>query len=70
MCYYYLHKHRVLLPPENKNHRQSGQSIVCFVHPDADCVVTCVDGCKFAIHYEPVRADDYIERRLYDTFGK
>lgn len=41
------------------------QSVVCFVHPDEDCLVECVDGSN---KYPPILELDYLRKRFDDTF--
>ena len=54
-------KHRVVNPANTQSVRQS---IVCFVHPEADCIVECTDGSN---KYPPVTAKDYIDMRFKET---
>ena len=66
-CLHTIQKHRVMLPKDRSRWREPRQSIVCFVHPDADCLVQCIDGSR---KYPDVKASDYLQQRFYETFDK
>ena len=54
-----------MLPRDTSAWSEARQSIVCFIHPDADCIVEPIaDSGK----YEPISAKDYIDKRFAETF--
>ena len=55
--------HRVLMPMEAEKKKLIRQSLVFFLDPDRDCVVTCLDGSD---KYEPTSAQGFID----DKFSK
>ncbi|XP_017350912.1 uncharacterized protein LOC108280456 isoform X2 [Ictalurus punctatus] len=57
--------HRVLPPPEGDS--STRQSLVFFVHPDNDAIITCCDGSD---KYPPVRSLDYLLARFSDSYGR
>lgn len=56
-------RHRVLIPNDSQNARQS---IVMFVHPDKNTNVSCLDGSD---KYKPVNAFDYVMKKFGETYG-
>ncbi|KAL3881735.1 hypothetical protein ACJMK2_028131 [Sinanodonta woodiana] len=58
-------KHRVLIPEEELKKRQCRQSLAFFVHPDDDCMITCLDGSN---KYEPITSKDYLDYRFSLTY--
>ena len=59
-----LQKHRVMMPVTAKTGRCHRRSIVCFVHPDANCMIECIDASN---KYPPITAEDYIKQRFSET---
>ena len=57
--------HRVLMPEASNSRHLARQSIACFIHPDEDMVVECVDGSN---KYPPILASDYLLKRFEETF--
>ncbi|KAK3513723.1 hypothetical protein QTP70_028751, partial [Hemibagrus guttatus] len=57
--------HRVLLPPVCDSSPR--QSLVFFVQPDDDAIITCCDGSN---KYPPVKSLDYLLSRFNDTYGR
>ncbi|XP_015460500.2 uncharacterized protein si:dkey-10o6.2 [Astyanax mexicanus] len=57
--------HRVLLPPPGDSGIR--QSLVFFVQPDNEAMITCCDGSN---KYPPVNALDYLLERFRDSYGK
>ena len=61
-------RHRVVWPEQAAaSASHSRQSIVCFVHPDADCVIESVIN-KPEARYPPITAQDYLQERFSQTF--
>ncbi|KAG7319817.1 hypothetical protein KOW79_016960 [Hemibagrus wyckioides] len=56
---------RVLLPPVGDS--SARQSLVFFVQPDDDAIITCCDGSN---KYPPVKSLDYLLSRFNDTYGR
>ncbi|KAM9439870.1 uncharacterized protein Hap1MRO34_000301 [Clarias gariepinus] len=57
--------HRVLLPPTGD--LSTRQSLVFFVQPDDDAMITCCDGSD---KYPPVKSVDYLLERFEDSYGR
>ncbi|KAG7319813.1 hypothetical protein KOW79_016956 [Hemibagrus wyckioides] len=57
--------HRVLLPPVCDS--SARQSLVFFVQPDDDAIITCCDGSN---KYPPVKSLDYLLSRFNETYGR
>ncbi|MCI4390859.1 hypothetical protein PGIGA_G00127780 [Pangasianodon gigas] len=57
--------HRVLLPPVGDS--STRQSLVFFVQPDDDAIITCCDGSD---KYPPVKSVDYLLARFNDSYGR
>ncbi|KAB5535765.1 hypothetical protein PHYPO_G00121710 [Pangasianodon hypophthalmus] len=57
--------HRVLLPPVGDS--STRQSLVFFVQPDDDAIITCCDGSD---KYPPVKSVDYLLARFDDSYGR
>ncbi|XP_058274063.1 uncharacterized protein LOC131370677 isoform X2 [Hemibagrus wyckioides] len=57
--------HRVLLPPVGDS--SARQSLVFFVQPDDDAIITCCDGSN---KYPPVKSLDYLLSRFNHTYGR
>ncbi|KAK3534841.1 hypothetical protein QTP86_026672, partial [Hemibagrus guttatus] len=57
--------HRVLLPPVCDSSPR--QSLVFFVQPDDDAIITCCDGSN---KYPPVKSLDYVLSRFNETYGR
>ncbi|MCJ8745114.1 hypothetical protein PDJAM_G00126710 [Pangasius djambal] len=57
--------HRVLLPPVGDS--STRQSLVFFVQPDDDAIITCCDGSD---KYPPVKSVDYLLARFSDSYGR
>ncbi|KAL6106322.1 uncharacterized protein ACO6RY_10224 [Pungitius sinensis] len=56
--------HRVRLPPVGDS--STRQSVVFFVHPDDDALITCCDGSN---KYPPVTGGAYLEERFKASYG-
>uniref|UniRef100_A0A8C2EPP2 Si:dkey-10o6.2 n=1 Tax=Cyprinus carpio TaxID=7962 RepID=A0A8C2EPP2_CYPCA len=57
--------HRVLLPPAGDS--STRQSLVFFVQPDDEAVISCCDGSD---KYPPVKSVDYLLSRFKESYGK
>ncbi|KAJ3597099.1 hypothetical protein NHX12_003499 [Muraenolepis orangiensis] len=57
--------HRVLLPPAGDS--RSRQSLVFFVHPDDEALITCCDGSN---KYPAVTGGAYLQERFNDSYGR
>ncbi|XP_061078579.1 uncharacterized protein LOC133111947 isoform X4 [Conger conger] len=57
--------HRVLLPPPGDMSER--QSVVFFLHPDDDAVITCCDGTD---KYPAITALDYLMERLENSYRR
>ncbi|XP_077869667.1 uncharacterized protein LOC144361676 [Saccoglossus kowalevskii] len=57
--------HKVGIPKSIKKRESSRQSIAFFNVPDNVSVVKCVDGSD---KYPPIRPDDYLKQKFYETF--
>ena len=57
--------HRALIPEEERKRKMVRQSIVFFVNPDDEVIVSCLDGSD---KYEPIRSVDYIYDRIKSTY--
>ena len=53
--------HRILMPVEEQKKKLVRQSVVFFLEPDHDCVVTCLDGSD---KYEPITAKQYADNKF------
>ncbi|XP_010863374.1 2-oxoglutarate-dependent dioxygenase htyE [Esox lucius] len=57
--------HRVLLPPAGDS--STRQSMVFFVQPDDEALITCCDGSN---KYPPVKSGAYLMERFSDSYGR
>ena len=57
--------HRVLIPEVEIKRRVPRRSLVFFVDPDYDAVITCMDGSN---KYPPIRSRDWINKKLEETY--
>ena len=59
-------QHRVLLPDDKSSRKKPRQSVVFFIVPDDDCLVTPLNGSK---KYQPITCMDYISPKMKATVG-
>ncbi|CAH3034852.1 unnamed protein product [Porites lobata] len=57
--------HRVLIPEDEIRRRVPRRSLVFFVDPDHEAVITCLDGSN---KYPPITSKDWISKKLEETY--
>ena len=58
--------HRVLIPEVEIKRRVPRRSLVFFVDPDPDALISCImDGSN---KYPPIKAEDWIKKKLLATY--
>ena len=57
--------HRILMPEDEKQRKRIRQSLVFFMQPDDDCIITCLDGSG---KYEPISSRGYVNYKLSNQY--
>lgn len=61
----FIQVHRVLIPEDEIRRRVPRRSLVFFVDPDHEAVITCLDGSN---KYPPITSKDWISKKLEETY--